>query len=156
MPIQIRDVTAGVLLLTIDNTGLICFGNGTPVDQLSVNGVATIDSHGLITNQRLFGSGLVPTTGTVICPPGNIVSVATLSGRTPTVQLDTNWPAVTTSYVNKPGTPAHCEFTYNYAQKVHRLQGLSVGGFGVRNNDLPDDMGLCSTGHSDDAIYRWF
>ncbi len=31
MPLYIKDETAGVLLLTIDNNGLICFGDGTPV-----------------------------------------------------------------------------------------------------------------------------
>lgn len=159
MPLRITDETAGVLILTIDNSGLICFGNGTPVSALSVNGTAVVDSAGLITNQRVNGSSLVPTSGTVNCAPGFFTTVTTLSGRRPTVQLDTVWPAVRATHVpfssGPPAIPEHCTSTNLWASTVHKISGVADGSFTVRNNDQPDDSGLCGTGHSDDTTYRW-
>jgi hypothetical protein len=38
MPIIIRDETANLLLLTIDNTGQMYFGDGTPISMLTLAG----------------------------------------------------------------------------------------------------------------------
>jgi hypothetical protein len=48
MSLFIKDETANATVLTIDNSGNIAFGDGTPVDLLSVAGYGIIDSDGQI------------------------------------------------------------------------------------------------------------
>jgi hypothetical protein len=163
MSIRITDETAGVLLLTIDNAGLICFGNGAPVSALSVNGTAVVDHDGLITNQRVSSNALAAASGTVYCPAGGTASVTTLAGRKPTVQLDSEWPARRAIYHPEGSgggsghtpTPEYCEFIDLWDRTVHEITGVSNGSFTLRNNDQPDDLGLCFINHSDTVVYRW-
>lgn len=154
--IQIRDETAGVLLLTIDNNGLICLGNGTPVSAVTVNGIAVIDGNGQITNQRAPGSALAPTTGSVTVNNGGTATVATASGRMATVHLDTDWPAQTSVYVIDNG-PAHCQFTNIYTTPVLVVKTPQAGQFTVWNRNQQDDSGQCNIGDGTaTGTYRWF
>lgn len=154
--LQIKDETAGVLLLTIDNTGLICFGNGTPVTQLTINGTGVIDSNGRITNQRVNSGSLAMSTGTVTVQPGQTASVTTLSGVSPTVQLDTSYPSQKATYIPTNGSvAAHCQFDSLPAFPVHSVNSVTLGGFSVLNHCQPDDQGLCTLTVSMTATYRW-
>jgi hypothetical protein len=153
MPLYIKDETAGVLLLTIDNNGLICFGDGTPVNQLSIHGIGVIDENGLIVNGRLGSEGMAPSSGTVTVAPGQSVLLNTLPGIIPTVQLDAYWPNVRTTHQLVPID--RCVKTNLYNQASHSVRGAGAGGFRVFNNTQPSDDGECSTGITDDVNYRW-
>jgi hypothetical protein len=153
MPLYIRDETANALLLTIDNSGLICFGNGTPVSQLTVNGTAVIDADGNITNQRAGSSALAAGSGTVSVGPGQTATIITLAGVVPTVQLDASWPNIQTTHVRIPVD--HCVSTPIYNTPSHKVLGTQTGQFRVSNVTRPSDDGVCSTGIADEVVYRW-
>jgi len=153
MALQIRDETAGVLLLTIDNNGLICFGDGTPVNQLSIHGIGVIDANGFIVNQRLGPDGIAPASGYVSVPPGGTATLTTLPGIVPTVQLDATWPNIRTVYV--PGPPSRCNSISVYNNCSHTKFGNYAGEFRVTNTTQMDDLALCPTGIPDEVRYRW-
>lgn len=100
MPIFIKDETAGRLVLTIDNNGNMAFADGTPINMLTLGGYGIIDSEGYIVH-GLGSSTAVPESGSVTCGFGQSVSVTTLAGQVPIVQLDTRVPA--NSYSVNPG-----------------------------------------------------
>lgn len=154
MGLKISDVGAGVVLLTIDDAGLICLGSGTPVDQLSINGIGVVDSSGNITNLRAPGASMAPNSGTVTVTPGGFATVSTLAGVIPTVQLDAYWPNIQT--VHKLVPVDQCVSTNLYNQSSHAVFGGAVAGqFRVVNNTKPSDDGACPTGIPDDITYRW-
>jgi hypothetical protein len=153
VPLYIKDETAGVLLLTIDNNGLICFGDGTPVNQLSVHGIGVIDENGLVVNGRLGSEGMAPSSGTVTVGPNQSVLLNTLPGIIPTVQLDAYWPNVKMQHVLIPVD--HCVSTNLYNLASHSVRGAQAGAFRVFNNTQPSDDGVCTTPITDDVNYRW-
>lgn len=153
MPLQITDKTAGVLLLTIDNTGLICFGNGTPVSAVTVGSVAVIDTNGNITNERAVSTSFTVASGSVAVAPGEVVTVTTLSGFSATVQLDATWPCVRT--VHNIGPPDTCVSTDVYTTPSHTLIGGQQGKFTVVNHVITDDTGFCANPVPDTVTYRW-
>lgn len=167
MALKITDITAGAsnILLTISNNGLICFGNGTPVSLVTINGIATIDSNGNITNQRAVSSSLAPTTGTIFVSPGQHVTVTTLPGVVPTVQLDSTWPNLSMTHVPASGgTPPiadHCESTPIYTSTSHTFTAVgggtvtTAGFFNIWNVTQPSDDNFCQTGIPDAVTYRW-
>lgn len=152
MGLKISDVGAGVVLLTIDNTGLICLGTGTPVDQLSINGIGVVDSSGNITNLRAPGSSMAPNSGTVTVAPGGSATVSTLAGVAPTVQIDATWPNVTMTHQHLPVD--QCISTNVYSQASHTVRALS-GQFRVFSFTQNSDDGVCLTPIPDDVNYRW-
>lgn len=152
MAIQIKDETASLLLLSIDNNGLICLGNGTPVSQLTIGGTAVIDIHGLITNQRIGASSLVATTGSITVAHNTVGIVNTIPGVRPVVQLEALWPAKSTLYNSQT---RFCSFTMLYGVRVHTIQAVGVGSFTIANSTIPDPTGNCPTGMSDTVTYRW-
>lgn len=155
MSIQIRDETASMLILSIDNSGLICLGNGTPVSLLTIGGTAVIDIHGLITNQRIGASGLTPTTGSITVTPGAVGVVTTISGVRPVVQVEGAWPARSTLFHTSGPLTGTCTATQLYGIQVHMIQAVSVGHFSIANFNQPDSSGSCPTGQSDSVTYRW-
>jgi hypothetical protein len=152
MGLKITDVSAGVVLLTIDDSGLICLGSGVPVTQLSINGIGVVDSQGNITNLRAPGSSMSPTSGTVTVLPGGSAAVATLPGEVPSVQVDAFWPSIRTQHILVPLN--HCVTTNIYNSASHRARPLT-GQFRVFNTTAPSDDGQCPTGIPDEISYRW-
>ncbi|MCU1324260.1 MAG: hypothetical protein JWM43_3909 [Acidobacteriaceae bacterium] len=158
--IYIKDETANALVLTIDNNGNMAFADGTPINMLTLNGYGIIDSDGYIVHG--LGSGSVASmSGSINCPPGTAITVDTLAGYVPTVQLDTVYPATQSRYVPQGSsgghpTPEHCEFVNLWELCVHSIADVRAGSFTVKNNDRPDDLGLCAIlTHSDTVVYRW-
>jgi hypothetical protein len=153
MPLFIRDETANTLLLTIDDNGLIAFGSGTPVNQITVNGTAVIDADGNITNQRAGSSAIAAGSGLVSVAPGQTAIVNTIDGVVPTVQLDATWPSIQTTHVLLPFD--HCVSTNVYQNCSHKVFGAFEGHFRVINQTAPADSGACPTGIGDGVAYRW-
>lgn len=165
MPLIIADETAHVVLLTIDNTGMICFGDGTPVSQVTIAGTAVIDANGQVSNQRANSDSFVPVSGSVSVLPGGLVTIDTLAGRAPTVQLLTDWPQQTIPWVpasTDPGTgdpiPAHCGVpSPDYLFTSKKVVDVAVGSFGIRNQDLDRSPGhICLGPNTPNVDYRWF
>jgi hypothetical protein len=152
MPLYIRDETANRLCLTIDNTGLICFGDGTPVSQLSVNGTGVIDADGNIEDGRAGSGAVAPATGLVSVGPGQSIVINTQAGVRPTVQIDATWPSIRTQHVLIPAS--HCISTPIYSTPSHTVRTLT-GSFRITNTTQPSDDGQCPTGIADEVSYRW-
>jgi hypothetical protein len=153
MPLYVKDETAGVMLLTIDNSGLICFGDGTPVNQLSIHGIGVIDENGFIQNGRLGSEGMAPSSGTVAVGPNQSVVLSTLPGVHPTVQLDASWPNVHMQHQLLPVSQCVATNFYNIAS--HSIFGWLAGEFRIRNNAQNSDDGVCIVPIADDVNYRW-
>lgn len=139
MPIIIRDETANLLILTIDNSGQMAFGDGTPINMLTLAGYGIIDSNGKL----IHGAGSntpVPASGSGNCGIGQSVLVTTVSGRIPNVQLDTNFPSGIYSFnpVDPNGTGPFGEIvTFTASGLIHGCTP-SVGGFSISNNNSAD------------------
>lgn len=153
MGLKISDVGAGVVLLTIDDMGLICLGSGTPVNQLSINGIGVVDSAGNITNLRAPGSSMAPSSGTVTVAPGSSATVTTLAGVIPTVQLDAYYPNVKMQHQLVPVD--QCVSTNVYNQVSHAVRGAVTGQFQVFSFTLSSDDGVCVTPIASNISYRW-
>jgi len=159
----IRDESANSLLLTISNDGLIALGDGQPVSMLTVAGVDVIDRNGLISTQRVNSNALAGTFGSVTVRPGQMVSVDTLPGHAPTVQIDIGYPAYRTDWVpaappDENGThPAHCAVPVpSWTDCSHKIVGLGAGSFSIRSNDLDRSPNqLCGSPNSPLVNYRW-
>jgi hypothetical protein len=139
MPIIIRDETANLLLLTIDNSGQMAFGDGTPINMLTLAGYGIIDSNGVI----VHGAGTttaVPSSGSGNCGVNQSVLVTTISGRIPNVQLDTNFPAGIWTWTptdpNAPN-PGGEQVTFSSAGLIHSC-GPAVGSFTIVNDNSAD------------------
>jgi hypothetical protein len=157
MPLQIRDETAGTVLLTIGDDGLVCFGAGTPVSPLTVSSIAVVDNNGLISNQRVPSSALVGARGSVNVGPGQLAMVETLPGRRATAQIDADFPAVRLEYSpGGNGIPAGCKTPVpSWTDTSHRIIALTNGGFSIRSGDVDHSEGRCTSPNSSTVDYRW-
>jgi hypothetical protein len=159
MSITITDVTAGLLVLTIDNSGQMCFGDGTPINMLTLAGFGIIDFeghiiHGVGTANLNFTSG----SGTLSYgqnPTGLATSaiITTLTGIQPTVQVDSAFPYAQTFFDNdKP------MFRTTFQPSV-QVGVLEAGQFTVQNlNSVltsPDDPSPPQPLYSGNYAYRW-
>ncbi len=166
MPINVRDETAGVLILTIDNNGQMAFGNGTPIDMLTINGYGIIDSNGHII-QGLGSSAAVPASGMTNAIPGQIVTINTIAGRQPNVQVDTR---TATSYfidLRDPSDPTQGGTESVTGLNLPQCIGEPfVGGFILFSNDEYDqfvsdpsgdyyDASIFAPSSQNTVIYRW-
>lgn len=152
MPLYIKDETANTLLLTIDNNGQIAFGNGAPVNQITINGTAVIDADGNISGGRVGSGAIASGSGTVSVGPGQSVTISTIAGVIPTAQVDAYWPNIKTQHVRVPLD--HCVSTPIYTTPSHTVRTLT-GSFRVLNTTQPSDDGQCPTGIADEVSYRW-
>jgi hypothetical protein len=164
MPILVRDETANVPILTINNDGTMCFGDGTPINMLTLAGFGIIDSNGHVTH-GLGSSAGVPVQGAMNLGIRQTAVITTIAGRIPNVQLDTEYPATSTFMdFRTPGDP-----TSGGTQSVQGLNSFCVhaaapfpGGIGLVNNNQGDQYVTDSTGPFYDAglntaelVYRW-
>ena len=131
MPIIIRDETANLLILTIDNNGNATFGDGTPINLLTVGGHGIIDSNGHVVH-GLNSCSANPVSGSVNVGINQVGStstatITTISGRIPTVQIDTTQPAA--SYFMEFRTPG--DPTSGGTESTTPLLGRTVHNFGA-------------------------
>lgn len=134
MAITVKDETAGVVILTIDNNGSVAFGNGTPVNMLTLNGYGLIDINGHIINGVQSGT-LHPASGDVVLQyqgetagnPSVSVTISTAPEMTPTVQIDSDYP---TDFAKLLGGNVNHAYTYECAC---RLSNVGNGQFTVTN-----------------------
>jgi hypothetical protein len=161
MSILIRDETANLAILTIDNSGNMTFGDGTPINMLSLGGYGIIDSngeivHGVGSTNLNFTSGvgslsfLGNGSGAV-----NSVTIPTLAGQQPTVQLDSYFPTwVITS--SGGSLPHWTERIIN--TPVMYVGGLRVGSFDIQCGNASDSAGATQSNfpiNSQNYAYRW-
>ena len=144
MSIIIRDETANALVLTIDNSGNMSFGDGTPITALTIAGEGIIDSEGMIVH-GMGSCAVAGVTGSIDCGIGQTVDVDTVTGRIPSVQLDTQYPAQSYNFVlNDPTDPSQGgreQVTDLNGEPVHF--GLpSPGFFEIRNAGFADGVFL--------------
>ncbi|MCU1251542.1 MAG: hypothetical protein JWQ49_4571 [Edaphobacter sp.] len=140
MPIIIRDETANLLILTIDNSGNATFGDGTPINLLTVGGHGIIDSNGHVVH-GLNSCSAHPTSGSVNVGINSSATITTISGRVPTVQVDTTQPAA--SYFMEFRTPG--DPTSGGTESTTALPGRTVhnftasaGSFAIFNQNIGD------------------
>lgn len=139
MPIIVKDETANAVVLTIDNNGNLAFGDGTPINMLTLNGYGIIDSEGYIVH-GLGSSTVFPSSGSVNCGIGQIVRITTLTGVTPIAVADTSYPAATYWIdFRDPNDPTQggSESVTTIDQPVHRVSP-NVGSFDITNNNIGD------------------
>ena len=140
MPIIIRDETANLLILTIDNNGNATFGDGTPINLLTVGGHGIIDSNGHVVH-GLGSCSAHPISGGVNVGINSTATITTISGRIPTVQVDTTQPAA--SYFidfRTPGDPTSGGSEGSTAlpgRTVHNFDAVA-GSFTIFNQNIGD------------------
>ena len=93
MSLIIKDETANAVVLTIDNLGNMTFGDGTPINLLTIAGYGIIDDNGFIIHGLQSCSVNAPS-GVVNVGFGETATITTIAGRIPTVALDTQYPAL--------------------------------------------------------------
>jgi len=147
--IVITDETASAVRLTIDNSGFVCLGSGVPVAQLTADGIALVDSSGLVTNTRVVSNTVQMTTGTVFGlhshdtgTSANVsATISTTSGRQTNVFLESPYPAKIFIW---QGPTLGCAFTaVPQNQPVFTVVNQTTSGFQIQNNNTQDT----STGH---------
>ena len=137
MSIIIKDETANAVVLTIDNNGNMCFGDGTPINRLTLDGYGIIDSNGFITHGVNSGT-LTYVSGSVNVGIQHVATISTLAGRMPTVQLDTQYPAMSYAldFDTSTDPPTGVESSSpQYGQTVHTLLIVRPGNFAIVNNN---------------------
>ncbi|RZU39319.1 hypothetical protein [Edaphobacter modestus] len=144
MPIIIHDDTANAVVMTIDNNGNLAFGDGTPINMLTLNGYGIIDSEGYIVH-GLGNSAVLPTSGSVfVSAPGGIsgglADVSTTPGVIPMVVPDTTYPAIFWN-VETDSSGNEYETETTLFEPLH-VTTPYTGGFEVR----------CNTGVGNDQI----
>lgn len=131
MSILVRDETANLALLTIDNNGNMTFGDGTPIDMATLGGYGIIDSSGQIIHgvgspnlAFTFGSGTLGYSGG---GGASSASITTIPGVQPAVQVDSTYPYdVATWFDNE------IQHVHHNALSV-RISFLGPGGFAITN-----------------------
>jgi hypothetical protein len=166
MSIVIKDETAGQVVITIDNSGNMAFGDGTPVDSVTGGGYGVIDSNGYI----IHGVGSCTMNGnfgSVNVGAQQQVFIYTIAGRTPTVQLDTIAPAGD-YYISYP-SQNDPNWATEGTQEESPLYGVTehaafnaVGGFTIVNQNEVDSNLLDPSGQYYEntlttavVAYRW-
>ena len=84
--------TANAVVLTIDNNGLMAFGDGTPISMLTLSGFGIIDSEGFIVH-GLGNTAVIPANGFLTVGFGQTATVLTVPGRMPMATVDPIAPA---------------------------------------------------------------
>lgn len=140
MSIIIKDETANAVVLTIDNNGNMAFGDGTPINRLTLDGYGIIDSNGYIIH-GVTSSSVEAQAGSVNVGVHQQAQITTLAGRTPLVQLDTTYPAY--DYFedlrdpNDPNAGGTESVLPLYGTAVHTC-APQVGSFTIFNNNEAD------------------
>ncbi len=107
MPFQIKDETAGVNILYIDNSGQMGFGSlPNAAQQLTVQGTSLVSLGGG------FGCGMMPPggqnslEGSVFVAAGGVATVFLTTAQIPTVTASLQSPTVDTSHIvfSNPGS----------------------------------------------------
>jgi hypothetical protein len=146
MPVIIHDDTANAVVMTIDNNGNLAFGDGTPINMLTLNGYGIIDSQGYIVH-GIGNAAVLPISGSVfVSGPGGISGgLANVSIGLPIIPMvvpDTTYPAIFWSVEeDSPGSGTEHETQTTLYEPLHVTTPF-VGGFEVR----------CNTGVGDDRI----
>ncbi len=164
MPIIIKDETAGAVVMTIDNNGNLAFGDGTPINMLTLNGYCIIDSLGYIVH-GLGSSAVIPASGSVRVPTNQKVRVYGIPGITPVVVCDTSYPAASYQLLVLPGSdpPQYYVNQTVVDAPVHAAEPF-VGGFDLRSNTYAISPELITPGseYYDSGLaegsicnYRW-
>jgi hypothetical protein len=159
MSITIRDETANELVLTIDNSGNMYFGNGTPINALTMYGSGIIDDNGVITygvgTQALnfvAGTSFVDWVGNPDHNPSS-VTISTLSGHVPTVEVDSDFPSATAQIFEN-----EVQTTTLY-RPVVVVSNVLVGSFTAGNTShgqaAGSGHGEADPGTSGNFSYRW-
>jgi hypothetical protein len=138
MSIIIRDETANAAVLTIDNNGNMTFGDGTPIAAVTIAGQEIIDGNGFIVH-GLGSCSVNGVSGSVNVGIRHVATIpTTLAGRLPTVQLDTQYPAMSYSldFDTSTDPPTGIESSSPvYGQVVHTLLSAQPGSFSIVNNN---------------------
>jgi hypothetical protein len=163
MPILIRDETANLAILTIDNSGQMTFGDGTPINMLTLAGYGIIDSNGHI----VHGAGtttVAPASGSGNCGINQTVTITTISGRIPNIQIDTNFPSGVWSYTTpdpSSGIVGGESVSFTTFGLVHSCIP-TVGSFAIlNNNSAPTTLTDPASPNYDGSLalaafaYRW-
>jgi hypothetical protein len=159
MSITVTDVTAGQLVLTISNSGQMYFGDGTPINMLTLDGFGIIDNnghivHGVGSSVLAFTSG-AGTLGYVGSGISNSVTITTQAGKQPTLQVDSAYPghSVFNFQIESEDfvqTNNNCRVQVNH---------LTAGSFGLTCLDLIQGAGLpggnTMPGGNPNYSYRW-
>jgi hypothetical protein len=155
MSIFIRDETANATVLTIDNSGNMAFGDGTPITPVTIAGHGVIDSNGFIVH-GLGSCSVNGVSGSVNVGLGETATIPTLAGRLPTAQLDTQYPALAYS----TGEIGQLLTDRIYGTPVHIIFSTGVGQFAIKNQNQATEDAQINV--NNDAIlnnapcgYRW-
>lgn len=141
MPIVIKDETANMVVLTIDNNGNMAFGDGTPINMLTLSGYGIIDSEGYIVH-GLGSSTVFPSSGYVNVPADNgRVRIDTITGVIPTAVCDTTYPAYNYDLAyslppSDPDWPNSGYETQNSNNQPLHYPLPDVGCFYIQNNNV--------------------
>lgn len=158
--IYIKDETANIVVLTIDNNGNMAFGDGTPISLLTINNYGIIDSGGYIVH-GLGSCSVNGLSGAVNVGVNQAVGISTVTGRVPTVQLDTLYPAISVQYVPDDGS-GNIRNTQNLVGVPMHSKQPVFGGFVIRNQNSvsseftdPSSIYYDSTFETQEVSYRW-
>lgn len=165
MSMIVKDETAGIIVFTIDNNGQLAFGDGTPINMLTLNGVGIIDSNGHITHGANSNTAN-PASGSGVMGIEQQISITTIAGRQPNVQLDTSYPSNSYFIVFRdPNDPTQggSESVEPVWQRTQCGVSPFAGGFLVYSNDFGDQYVTDPTSEyydgslTNNAIYtyRW-
>jgi hypothetical protein len=156
MSLVIKDETAGIVVLTIDNSGQMYFGDGTPINMVTLAGIGIIDDDGHIVHG--FGSANISFTsgsGTLAALNNSLglptsATITTLAGRQPTVQVDSAFPHFQETNVPPLGPRLNTIYSPSVV-----ISNLASGSFKVQNtNAAAPGTGTGSVG-SGAYAYRW-
>jgi hypothetical protein len=86
MSIIIKDETANAVILTVDDNGDTSFGDGTPINRLTLDGYGVIDDDGHVVH-GCTSSTVAVTSGSLIVPLGQQAEVDTLPADCPPSNL---------------------------------------------------------------------
>ena len=160
MSITVTDVTAGLLVLTIDNSGNMYFGDGTPINMLTLDGVGIIDNnghivHGVGSPVLVFTSG-AGTLGYIGSGVSNNVTITTQAGKQPTLQVDSAYPAH--NVFNFQIASEDVVETVNTCQVL--VNGLTAGSFSLTCQEIGQNIGKFPGGNTmpggnPNYSYRW-
>lgn len=105
MPFLLRDETAGVDVIYIDNTGQLgIMGSANSGQALSFQGIGVVNTDAMI-SPGLAGPGTPsPFTGSIVIPVGGSASVNYSLPQIPTVNADSTPDSVTTTSATFTGT----------------------------------------------------